>query len=36
VDIAAEAMREKGLDPVVAREVRAAFAQRFFTSLHDL
>lgn len=36
VEIAAQAMRDKGLDPVADRKVRTSFAQRFLTSLHDL
>jgi hypothetical protein len=36
VDIAAQAMRDKGLDPDADRKVRTSFAQRFLTSLHDL
>ena len=36
VEIAAQAMRDKGLDPDSDRKVRTSFAQRFLTSLHDL
>lgn len=36
VDIAAQAMRDKGLYPDADRKVRTNFAQRFLTSLHDL
>lgn len=36
VDVAAQAMRDKGLDPAADRKVRTSFAQRFLTSLHDL
>lgn len=36
VDIATQAMRDKGLDPTADRKVRTSFAQRFLTSLHDL
>ncbi|GAN75875.1 hypothetical protein [Acidisphaera rubrifaciens] len=36
VDIAAQAMRDKGLDPAADRKLRTNFAQRFLTSLHDL
>ena len=36
VEIAADAMRDKGLDPAVDRKVRTSFAQRFLRSLHDL
>ncbi len=36
VDIAAQAMRDKGLDPVADKKQRVAFSQRFLTSLHDL
>lgn len=36
VEIAAQAMRDKGLDPDGDRKVRTSFAQRFLTSLHDL
>lgn len=34
-DMADQAMRDKGLDPA-NRKLRASFAQRFLTSLHDL
>jgi hypothetical protein len=36
VDIAAQAMRDKGLNPDEDRKLRANFASRFLTSLHDL
>jgi hypothetical protein len=36
VEIAAQAMRHKGLDPDADRKLRTNFAQRFLTSLHDL
>ncbi len=36
VDIAAQAMRDKGLDPDADQKIRTSFAQRFLTSLHDL
>ncbi len=36
VDIATQAMRDKGLDPAADRKIRTSFAQRFLTSLHDL
>lgn len=36
VEIAAQAMRDKGLDPDGDPKLRATFAQRFLTSLHDL
>ena len=36
VEIAAKAMRDKGLDPETNKKVRTNFAQRFLTSLHDL
>jgi hypothetical protein len=36
VEIAAQAMRDKGLDPEADRKLRTSFAQRFLTSLHDL
>jgi hypothetical protein len=36
VEIAAQAMRDKGLDPEADRKLRTNFAQRFLTSLHDL
>lgn len=36
VEIAAQAMRDKGLNPDEDRKMRTGFAQRFLTSLHDL
>jgi len=36
VDIAMQAMRDKGLDPKADKKVRIHFAQRILTSLHDL
>ncbi len=36
VAIAAQAMRDKGLDPDANPKLRTSFAQRFLTSLHDL
>jgi hypothetical protein len=36
VEIAAQAMRDKGLDPDADHKLRTNFAQRFLTSLHDL
>lgn len=36
VAIAAQAMRDKGLDPDANPKQRTSFAQRFLTSLHDL
>ena len=36
VEIAAQAMRDKGLDPETDPKLRTNFAQRFLTSLHDL
>jgi len=36
VEMAVQAMREKGMDPETNRKVRTSFAQRFLTSLHDL
>jgi len=36
VEIAAQAMRDKGLDPEADAKLRTNFAQRFLTSLHDL
>lgn len=35
VEIATDAMRDKGMDPN-DRKIRTSFAQRFLTSLHDL
>ncbi|MEO9191615.1 MAG: hypothetical protein ABI224_16660 [Acetobacteraceae bacterium] len=35
-EIADQTMRDKGLDPVANRKLRASFAQRCLTSLHDL
>ena len=35
-DLAAQAMRDKGLDPDADPKLRTSFAQRFLTSLHDL
>lgn len=36
VEIAMQAMRDKGLDPKADKKLRVHFAQRFLTSLHDL
>jgi hypothetical protein len=36
VEIAAQAMRDKGMDPEADAKMRTNFAQRFLTSLHDL
>jgi hypothetical protein len=36
VDIAVQAMRDKGLDPKADKKLRVHFAQRILTSLHDL
>jgi len=36
VEIAVQAMRDKGLDPDADAKLRTSFAQRFLTSLHDL
>lgn len=36
VDIAIQAMRDKGLDPKADKKLRVHFAQRILTSLHDL
>jgi hypothetical protein len=36
VEIAAKAMRDKGFDPEADPKLRATFAQRILTSLHDL
>ena len=36
VEIAAQAMRDKGMEPEADAKMRTNFAQRFLTSLHDL
>lgn len=36
VEVAAQAMRDKGLDPEADTKLRINFAQRILTSLHDL
>jgi hypothetical protein len=36
VEVAAKAMRDKGLDPMADKKQRIHFAQRILTSLHDL
>jgi len=36
VDIACQAMRDKGMDPEADGKMRASFASRFLTSLHDM
>ena len=36
VEVAAQAMRDKGLDPEADKKLRVNFSQRILTSLHDL
>jgi len=36
MDIACQAMRDKGMDPEADGKMRASFASRFLTSLHDM
>jgi hypothetical protein len=36
VEVAAQAMRDKGLDPEADKNLRVNFSQRILTSLHDL
>jgi hypothetical protein len=36
VEVAAQAMRDKGLDPDADKKLRVNFSQRILTSLHDL